>query len=263
MNQPFSTVKTEHLIGQTILHFDTIDSTNEECKRRAKGRECNGLIILADEQTKGKGRQGRSFQSLANCGLYLSVLLYPDSGLTELSQITTWTAVAVSNAVFRATGVTPAIKWPNDLVLHGKKLCGILTELGADENTGELFLVIGIGINLHQTAADFGPELSPIATSLAQEGIQIRSDVLSDHLIHELNEMYRKFPHQKGEYLSQFRARCLTLNREVTLIHASQQESAFAIDIDDNFGLVVRKTDGSTDTITSGEVSVRGVYGYT
>lgn len=260
---PSITRNPEYLVGHTVLHYTTTDSTNEECKRRADGRKSSGLVIRADEQSHGKGRQGRTFQSLSNRGLYLSALLYPDCDPTLLSQITAWTAVAVSNAVFHATGTRPSIKWPNDLVLHRKKLCGILTELGTDPNSGEVFLVIGIGINLSQTPEDFGPDLSPMATSLAQEGIRIAPDAMADSLIHELDVMYQSFPGQKDAYLSQYRDLCLTVNRPVTLIRGDHRESAQAIGLDDNFGLMVRKSDGSLEVITSGEVSVRGIYGYT
>ena len=116
-------------IGRELLCFDTIDSTNNELKRRAVSGTVDGTVILADQQTGGRGRRGRSFVSPAGKGLYLSAALRPQCPLSEISTLTAWTAVALCDAVESVCGVRPGIKWPNDLVLNRKKLCGILTEL--------------------------------------------------------------------------------------------------------------------------------------
>ena len=240
--------------------METVDSTNDECKRRAMAGAADGTAVIAREQTGGKGRRGRSFQSLPDKGLYLSILLYPRVPPEELSQLTAWIAVAGARAVERASGVTPDIKWPNDLLAGGKKLCGILTESGVGPRG--LYVVAGIGINLSQTAEDFGPELSGKAVSLAQLGKQVPPRELAYFLLEELDAMYRAFPTGKGKYLAEYRRRCATLGREVKLVTAEGEETAWAREIDDSFALVVRTKDGAARRVTSGEVSVRGLLGY-
>ena len=156
-------------VGRALVCLETVDSTNNEVKRRALAGAADGLAVVAEQQTGGRGRRGRSFVSPAGQGLYLSVLLRPRCPLEEVSTLTAWTAVAVCNAVERVCGVRPGIKWPNDVILDGRKLCGILTELELEAETAALrHVVVGVGINLTQTAADFGPEVAPVAVSLAQ-----------------------------------------------------------------------------------------------
>ena len=156
-------------VGRALVCLETVDSTNNEVKRRALAGAADGLAVVAEQQTGGRGRRGRSFVSPAGQGLYLSVLLRPRCPLEEVSALTAWTAVAVCNAVERVCGVRPGIKWPNDVILDGRKLCGILTELELEAESAALrHVVVGVGINLTQTAADFGPEVAPVAVSLAQ-----------------------------------------------------------------------------------------------
>ena len=156
-------------VGRALVCLETVDSTNNEVKRRALAGAADGLAVVAEQQTGGRGRRGRSFVSPAGQGLYLSVLLRPRCPLEEVSTLTAWTAVAVCNAVERVCGVRPGIKWPNDVILDGRKLCGILTELELEAETAALrHVVVGVGINLTQTAADFGPEVAPVAVSLAR-----------------------------------------------------------------------------------------------
>ncbi len=155
-------------VGRALVCLETVDSTNNEVKRRALAGAADGLAVVAEQQTGGRGRRGRSFVS---CGAgALSVGSPPPRcPLEEVSTLTAWTAVAVCNAVERVCGVRPGIKWPNDVILDGRKLCGILTELELEAETAALrHVVVGVGINLTQTAADFGPEVAPVAVSLAQ-----------------------------------------------------------------------------------------------
>lgn len=153
---------TGHHIGQEIVCLPTIDSTNNEIKRRAVSGSVDGLVILADQQTGGRGRRGRSFVSPAGKGLYLSAALKPHCPLERVSSLTAWTAVALCDAIEQVCGVRPGIKWPNDLVLQDKKLCGVLTEMELEAETGSLgYVIIGIGINLRQNEADFWPGGGP------------------------------------------------------------------------------------------------------
>lgn len=251
-------------VGANLVCLDRVDSTNNEVKRRAVDTVPEGLVVVAGEQTGGRGRRGRSFVSPAGQGLYLSVLLRPRCPLEEVSALTAWTAVAVCNAVERVCGVRPGIKWPNDVILDGRKLCGILTELELEAESAALrHVVVGVGINLTQTAADFGPEVAPVAVSLAQAlGRAPRRAEMAAAVLAALDELYAAFPAERAAWLERYRADCLTLGRTVRLLRAGGEEEAFAEAVDDTFALVVRRADGSREAVSSGEVSVRGLLGY-
>ena len=254
-----------HLVGREVVCLDTVDSTNSEVKRRAADGAMEGLAVISDEQTAGRGRRGNAFQSLKGKGLFCSVLLRPQVALDALSQLTAWTAVAVCRAIETCCGLTCGIKWTNDIILDGKKLCGILTELEFEaESAAAVAVVVGVGVNVGQTDADFGPDLSPIATSLTQAlGRPVRRAELAVHLITALDEMYAAFPQGKNEYLAEYRRRCVTTGHEVALVRPDGgREPAFAQEVDDDFALVCRLPDGSTRTVTAGDVSVRGLLGY-
>lgn len=254
---------SSRVVGREVVCLAETDSTNDELKRRAMAGAPTGLAVTAETQTGGKGRRGRSFQSLAGKGLYLSVLLRPQVPLEEVSQLTAWTAVAVCKAVEAVSEVTPSIKWPNDVLVGGKKLCGILTELGVEAETGSLsYVVVGMGTNVSQTEADFGPELRDVATSLGILGASVTRRELAQALLRELDAMNAAFPAGRGEYLAQYRRRCVTLGRRVKLIRPDGETLATALDVDGAFALRVRLDDGAEETVSSGEVSVRGLLGY-
>lgn len=252
------------LVGSTLACLDTIDSTNTECKRQAMSGAPEGLVILAEEQTGGRGRLGRSFQSPKGCGLYLSALLRPELPPVEVVDFTAWAAVAVCDGIEAACGVRPRIKWTNDIVLNGRKLVGILTELGLESETNSLqYLVTGIGINVNHRPEDFGEDIRGMATSLAQElGRTVRRSVLAAEVIRALDRMYAGFPHNKQEYLDKYRADCLTPGNQVQLITPVSRQEAYAVEIDDEFRLVVELPGGARKALSAGEVSVRGMYGY-
>lgn len=252
------------LVGSSLACLDVIDSTNTECKRRAMAGAPEGLVVLAEEQTGGRGRLGRSFQSPRGCGLYLSVLLRPKLEPSEVADFTAWVAVAVCDGIQSACGLRPRIKWTNDLVLEGKKLVGILTELGLVSETNSLeYLVTGIGINVNHKPEDFSPEIRPVAASLAQVlGRPVRRAALAVQVIRALDRMYAAFPQNKQAYLDQYRADCLTPGNRVQLITPASRQEAYALEIDDEFRLVVELPDGSRKALSAGEVSVRGMYGY-
>lgn len=251
-------------LGSHLLCLDTIDSTNTECKRQAMSSAPHGLVILSEEQTGGRGRRGRSFQSPKGCGLYLSVLLRPELSLSEVNDFTTWVAVAVCDGIEAACGVRPQIKWTNDLILGGKKLCGILTELGLESETHTLqYLVTGIGVNVNHAPEDFDEEVRSIATSLSMYlGKPVRRSTLAVEIIRALDQMYQGFPHNKAEYLERYRADCMTTGKQVQVFTPTSREEAKALYIDDEFRLVVEFPDGTQKALSAGEVSVRGMYGY-
>ena len=251
-------------LGRDLVCLETVDSTKTEVKRRAAAGAREGLAVLSDCQTGGRGRLGRTFVSPAGKGLYCSVLLRPDCPLEELLTLTAWTAVAVCNAIEQVCQVRPSIKWTNDVMLQGRKLCGILTELGVEGESGQVdYVVVGVGVNLSQTAEDFGPQVAPVAISLAQAlGSPPRRSEMAAGLITALDDMYAAFPARKEEWLARYRADCITTGREARIIRRGGAEEAFAEAIDQDFALVVRYPDGRREAISSGEVSVRGLSGY-
>lgn len=251
-------------LGRELVVLPSVDSTNDECKRRAVAGAPEGLVVIADRQTGGKGRRGRSFVSPAGQGLYLSVLLRPTCGLSELMWLTSWVAVAVCDGIEAACGVRPGIKWTNDIILQNKKLCGILTELGMEGESGQLqYAVVGVGVNLTQTETDFGPEVAPVAISLHQAlGQAPRRSDLAAAILAALERMYRAFPARRQDYLDRYRRDCLTVGRAVTVIRGDSRENAVAEAVDDDFALLVRHPDGRRERLNAGEVSVRGLAGY-
>lgn len=251
-------------VGSRLLCVEHIDSTNTEAKRQAAQGAEEGLVILSRHQSAGRGRAGRSFHSPAGLGLYLSALLRPKLPVEAVVNFTAWTAVAVCDAIEAACGVRPRIKWTNDLVLNGKKLCGILTELGLDQKTGKLdYIVVGIGINVSHTPDDFPEDIRSMATSLSMElGRPVDPAILARQVILALDKLYARFPKDKYAYLEQYRADCLTVGKQVQLITPAAVREAVATGIDEEFRLLVKYHDGTTEAVSTGEVSVRGMYGY-
>lgn len=251
-------------IGRNVLWLEETDSTNLVCRRMAAQGEEEGLVVLARTQSAGRGRRGRSFQSGKDLGMYLSVLLRPTQDMDVLSNMTAWVAVAVCDGVERVCGVRPEIKWINDIILKGKKLGGILTELGLEPGTGKIdHLVVGIGLNVNHNREDFDPELQDMATSLALDVEKLPSmPELAAQITLAMDEMYADFPHNRAEYLEKYRADCITTGKPVQLITPTSREEAQSLFIDEDFHLVVRMSDGSERTVSAGEVSVRGMYGY-
>ena len=243
--------------------LEEVDSTNSYLKREALQGAPHKTAVTANCQTAGRGRRERGFVSPAGKGVYLSVLLRPHLPPQSLLGATGMAAVAVCNAIERTAGVRPGIKWTNDLVLNGKKLCGILTELSVEGETGMAeSLIIGAGVNVSQNAEDFGPEVAEIATSLAQEGYGVSLAALAAAMIEEIYELGDALGGDISRWVDTYRRDCVTLGKQVRLLWTGEQEEAMALDVDSQFGLVVEMRDGSRRTVRTGEVSVRGMYGY-
>ena len=251
-------------VGSQLMCLDVVDSTNTECKRQAMSGAQEGLVVTAEEQTGGRGRRGRGFQSPKGKGLYLSALFRPDLEPGQVSDFTAWVAVAVCDGIEACCGIRPQIKWTNDIILNGKKLVGILTELSLVSETNTLdYMVTGIGVNVNQAVEDFSPEIQEMATSLSMVlGRPVRRADLAAQIILALDRMYAGYPEDRAEYLKKYRAGCITTGHQVQLITPAARRQAFALEIDDDFNLVVELYNGKKETISAGEVSVRGMYGY-
>ena len=247
----------ERMKKVTVL--DRVDSTNKHLKEMAFNGADDGHVVIADEQSMGRGRMGRSFFSPRNKGLYFSYLIKPNMEASDAVSITAWTAVATVRAIERASGLTPGIKWVNDLVVNGRKLCGILTEMSIESETGRIdSIIIGIGININNKASDFPKEIKGIATSIALEvGHEVSRAELASYLVEELDRMRAEWPHDKASYLAAYRDGDITCGREVKVISAGNTASAKAIGINDDFSLRVKYRNGKTADLSSGEVSLK------
>lgn len=249
--------------GQQLVVFSETDSTNDQAKKLAEEGAGQGLLVVSDCQTAGKGRRGRSWDSRSGEGIFMTLLLKPDIAPGNASMLTLVMALAVRAGIQQVTGIDTQIKWPNDIVCDGKKVCGILTELVTD-GKGGLCLVVGIGINVAQRLEDFTPEVAEMAASLEMILEKpVSRPALAAALLEELDRSYEALKQgDLEEYRTCYRRDCVNLGRPVRLMGPGGQEEARAVDIDRDFGLVVRTPDGAEKTIRSGEVSVRGLYGY-
>ena len=255
----------------TDIHvFDSVDSTNNVLKDLASKGAPSGTVVISDHQTGGKGRRGRSFASPSGVGVYLSYLLRPDSGFDKISDLTSWTAVAVADAVKNAYGIDTRIKWVNDLLMNRKKICGILTEASVEGESGFIdTCIIGIGVNVNETPGDFPAEISEIATSLSIEngGEKFYRARLASEMISSMDTLKSNWPDNSSYYLDRYRELSITAGSKVTvysqMIENGQGKTGTALAINDDFSLKVEYADGSVQDLRSGEVSVRGLYGYT
>lgn len=243
--------------------FDSIGSTNDEATRMAKAGAPQGTVLIADHQTGGHGRLGRSFHSPEGVGIYLSIILRPQCAPQELMHLTCATAVAMCDAVERSAGFRPGIKWTNDLVYQKRKLGGILTGLGLSPKGTVDYAIIGIGINCCQTEEDFPEDIRHMAGSLSMvAGKPIDRSRVAAAMMEALWEMDRDLLSEKASILHAYRGSCITLGQNVVLVRCDETRYGHALDIDEEGALIVRFSDGSTEIVNSGEISVRGMYGY-
>ena len=248
---------------QDRLHwFDSIDSTNDEAKRMARQGAPHGTVLIADHQTGGHGRMGRSFHSPEGVGIYMTILLRPDCNPQELMHLTA-TAVAMCDAVEASAGFRPGIKWTNDLVCGKRKLGGILT--GMSLNAGGMvdYAIIGIGINCCQKPEDFPSDISGMAASLSMIAeTEVNRAKVAAAMMESLWKMDRTLLTGKAAMLEAYRRSCITLHQDVVLVRGEEKRYGHALDIDEEGALIVRYEDGEIAAVNSGEISVRGMYGY-
>lgn len=248
-----------------LIRFqEDVDSTNTRLKLSASQGAPHGSVLIADHQTGGRGRRGRSFASPPNMGIYLSALLRPQCRPEDLMHLTCAVAEAMVQAIEDAAGFRPGIKWTNDLVSGTRKLTGILTELSLEAESGCVnYAVIGIGVNCRQELSDFPEELQEMAGSLHMvTGGPIDRNKLAAAMVRRLYEMDQNLLSDKAAILDAYRRDCITLGQDIVLLQGEEKRYGKALDIDSDGALVVAFTDGTVGTVNSGEVSVRGMYGY-
>ncbi|MCD8299709.1 MAG: biotin--[acetyl-CoA-carboxylase] ligase [Clostridiales bacterium] len=247
--------------GQQLLIMDSMDSTNNEAKRRAEAGADAGLLVIAEEQTGGRGRRGRSWDSKKGEGIFMSLLLRPDIDPMDASMLTLVMGLAVRDALFYVSGIDCLIKWPNDVVISGKKVCGILTEMSG-ELTCINHIVIGVGINVHNTA--FPEEVSHMATSIFME---VGRKACRAQLIAECMGQFEKYydmfmrTHDLSVLADSYNAVLVNCGRCIRVMDGNKEYIGVARGIN-NRGELIAETGDGIKNIISGEVSVRGVYGY-
>ena len=254
----------DHPWQNQIYWFDSIDSTNTRAKEMAAQGAPHGTVLIAGHQTAGRGRLGRSFQSPDGMGVYMSVILRPNCPSEQIMHLTCAAAVAMCDAVAMAVHVRPGIKWTNDLVLGKRKIAGILTELSVNSKTSLVdHAIVGIGINCCQAANDFAPEIQSFAGSLSMvTGREIDRSCLAAAMIQSLHKMWGSLFLPRSVVMNQYRADCVTVGHDVSLVRGDEIRHGHAIGINDQGALIVRFPDGTPEAVNSGEVSVRGLYGY-
>lgn len=245
------------------LHwYDSVGSTNDVLKQLALNGAPEGTAVLAARQTNGHGRMGRSFHSPAGKGVYLSLLLRPDCDPNQLLHLTCAVGVAMCRALEESTGLRPGIKWTNDLVYGKRKLGGILTTLGLTSDHRVDYAITGIGINCFQQLPDFPPELQGTATSLSMLTDEpVAAEAVAASMLVQLHAMSDGLFSRKQQLMDSYRSRCITLGQQISLVRGNELRHGIAVDVDADGALVV-DFGGHLETVSSGEVSVRGMYGY-
>lgn len=248
--------------GQNLYYFPEVDSTNLMAKKLGEEGVPSGTLVAADRQTAGRGRRGRAWESPAEANIYMSLLLRPEI-LPDLAPMLT--LVMAQSAAEAVSGITESfvqIKWPNDIVMNGKKICGILTEMSTEIDWIN-YVVIGVGMNVNQE--EFPEELREKATSLFREtGRKISRAALITAVMKRFEENYKLFMKKKDVSAIRDAYNRILINRgqEVRVLDPNHEYSGYALGINDRGELLVRREDGGIEEVYAGEVSIRGIYGY-
>ena len=249
-------------LGKKIYIFDSIDSTNQKAKELAYQDVSHGTLVVADTQSQGRGRRGRSWSSMSGEGIYMSFLLKPDFALDKASMLTLVTALAVVKGIETFCGKQKAqIKWPNDIVINGKKICGILTEMELEQGNIH-HIVIGIGINVHNKA--FPNEIASIAGSIRTElGMDISREKLIEEILINFEKYYELFLRTENMslFLQEYEEVLVNKNQKVKVLDPLDEYEGIALGIT-KMGELLVDTGKEKRKVFAGEVSVRGIYGY-
>ena len=248
--------------GKTVVYYDKIDSTNNRAKEAGDNGAAHGTLFVADMQVAGKGRRGRVWKSPSGSSIYMTILLYPDIPPVKAPQLTLLMAIAVAEGIQEVTGLETKIKWPNDIVVNGRKICGILTEMSTEIDYIN-HVVIGAGINVNQDT--FPDDIKATASSLKLElGKSVKRSELIAAVMKSFEKCYEIFIETEDLSGLQELYNSMLVNRdqEVKVLEPGNEYKAHAIGINQTGELIVRTPDGKEKEIYAGEVSVRGVYGY-
>lgn len=257
-------MNSTYWIGKEIIHKEITGSTNLDIKELAMNGAEEGTVVQADMQTAGRGRRGRSWVSEKGASLLFSLLLRPDIAPDKASQITLLMALAVTKVLRESYGIAAMIKWPNDIVINGKKVCGILTEMYPDMD-GKYYIIVGCGINVGQKVVPV--ELQEIATSLFLEddgNFVMETDKLLQDVLTEFEQYYKRFlaSESLAEFANQYNAWLISREKEVRVLDPKGEFTGISKGINDKGELLVELPDGEMTLVYAGEVSVRGLYGY-
>ena len=248
--------------GKNVIYYDETDSTNNRAKEAGNNKEPHGTLFVADMQMAGKGRRGRVWKSPSGSSIYMTILLYPDIPPVKAPQLTLIMAIAVAEGIREVTGLETKIKWPNDIVVNGKKICGILTEMGTN-GVKINYVLIGVGINVN--LKEFPEEMQDKATSLILEGGHEydRNQVIAQVMKYfEIN--YEKFI-QTCDFthlLDDYHRILANLNQPVRVIDGDRSFEGICRGIDEKGELLVERQNKEVVKVSAGEVSVRGLYSY-
>lgn len=241
-----------------IVRMDSVASTQEEAKKLAENGAPEGTAIMAEEQTGGRGRMGRKWHSPRGKGIWMSLVLRPNLPLSLTPQLTLLAGVAVCTAIREVTGVPAGIKWPNDLLAGGRKICGILLESSLREG-GLHYCIAGIGIAVNLTNDDYPAELQGIGTSLLIEGggIPVDRNRLAEAVLEELEYLYTRYIEQGFQPIREmWESMSVTLGRQVCVNTPQGRSEATAVGLDDNGGLRLRNSAGEITSVLSGEIEI-------
>lgn len=242
--------------GAPVFYADCVSSTSTVLKELARNGAADGTVFTARTQSGGRGRMGRSFASPEG-GVYLSMLLRPRCTVEEALTLTPAAAVAVCRAIEHCCGVTPGIKWPNDLILSGKKVGGILCEASVGAS---LSVILGIGINVNTLPEDFPEDIRDSASSLlCITGREIDVSRLRKALIEDLDRMAALWQEEHRFCLAEYRAKCINPGRDISILRGDASVFARAVAVTDDYALKVRYPDGTEEDIRFGEVSIRNI----
>lgn len=255
----FSSVSVEKRLKNDcrVIVLESVDSTNNYLKKLAENGERENTVVIAECQSSGKGRLGRSFFS-PKSGLYLSILLRPTFSAEKSLFITAAAAVAVSDAIEEISGKTTGIKWVNDVFIGNKKVCGILTEAAVDFETGGLYYAIpGIGVNIYHPANGFPPEIRDIAGAVfdTEPDEKDLKQKLAAAVINNFFDIYNNI--ENSDFMQKYKQKSCILGKEIFVLRNETKTKATVLDIDEKAGLVVKYENGEVETLSSGEVSIR------
>lgn len=231
-----------------------VDSTNAEARRRALEGAREGIVIVAEEQTAGRGRPGKTFYSPANSGVYLSVLLRPNLQADRAQYLTCAAAVACAQAIEAVTGEEALIKWVNDIFCKGRKVAGILTEGVVDMESGRFeHAVLGMGVNVRTPATGFPDDLADVAGTVCDEAVGALRSRLAAEMLARFWRLYENLPN--CSFYEEYRRRCFLIGQPIVVTRNSSRVRARAVDLTEDFKLVVEFPDGTRHELPYGEVS--------